>query len=74
MTLTSPTARTQERVLVAGATGGVGQLTVAKLLEKGFPVRVLTRNAEKARTMFDNRVEIAIVETFKVRVFFYCYG
>ncbi|MEQ8463845.1 SDR family oxidoreductase [Coleofasciculus sp. E1-EBD-02] len=58
--MTSPTARTQERVLVAGATGGVGQLTVAKLLEKGFPVRVLTRNAEKARTMFDNRVEIAI--------------
>jgi len=58
--MTSPTARNQERVLVAGATGGVGQLTVAKLLEKGFPVRVLTRNAEKARTMFDNRVEIAI--------------
>lgn len=24
--MTSPTARTQERVLVAGATGGVGQL------------------------------------------------
>ncbi|MEQ8960984.1 MAG: SDR family oxidoreductase [Coleofasciculus sp. C2-GNP5-27] len=58
--MTSSAARTQERVLVAGATGGVGQLTVAKLLEKGFPVRVLTRNAEKARTMFDNRVEIAI--------------
>lgn len=58
--MTSSSARTQERVLVAGATGGVGQLTVAKLLEKGFPVRVLTRNAEKARTMFDNRVEIAI--------------
>ncbi|MEQ8975027.1 MAG: SDR family oxidoreductase [Coleofasciculus sp. C1-SOL-03] len=58
--MTSPAARTQERVLVAGATGGVGQLTVAKLLEKGYPVRVLTRNAEKARTMFDNRVEIAI--------------
>jgi len=58
--MTSPAAKTQERVLVAGATGGVGQLTVAKLLEKGFPVRVLTRSAEKARTMFDNRVEIAI--------------
>ncbi|MEQ8756437.1 MAG: SDR family oxidoreductase [Coleofasciculus sp. G1-WW12-02] len=58
--MTSSAARTQERVLVAGATGGVGQLTVAKLLEKGFPVRVLTRSAEKARTMFNNRVEIAI--------------
>lgn len=53
-------ARTKERVLVAGATGGVGQLTVAKLLEKGFPVRVLTRNTQKAEKMFNNRVEIAV--------------
>ena len=58
--MTSQEARTQQRVLVAGATGGVGQLTVAKLLEKGFPVRVLTRSAEKAEKMFDNRVEIAV--------------
>jgi uncharacterized protein YbjT (DUF2867 family) len=49
-----------DRVLVTGATGGVGQLTVAKLLEKGFPVRVLTRNAEKAEKMFDGKVEVAI--------------
>ncbi len=48
-------------ILVAGATGGVGQITVAKLLEKkDFQVRVLTRNREKAVKMFDNRVEIAI--------------
>ncbi|HEY9610660.1 SDR family oxidoreductase [Allocoleopsis sp.] len=58
--MTSQEARTQQRVLVAGATGGVGQLTVAKLLEKGFPVRVLTRSAAKAENMFDNRVEIAV--------------
>lgn len=58
--MTSQAARTQQRVLVTGATGGVGQLTVAKLLEKGFPVRVLTRSAQKAETMFDNRVEIAV--------------
>jgi len=51
---------TNERVLVTGATGGVGQLTVARLLEKGYPVRVLTRSAEKAQEMFDNQVEIAI--------------
>ncbi|EGJ34939.1 MULTISPECIES: NAD(P)H-binding protein [Moorena] len=49
-----------EKVLVAGATGGVGQLTVAKLLEKGFQVSVLTRSAEKAQEMFDNRVEIIV--------------
>ncbi|HEY9665422.1 MAG TPA: SDR family oxidoreductase [Coleofasciculaceae cyanobacterium] len=58
--MTSQGVRANERVLVAGATGGVGQLTTAKLLEKGFPVRVLTRSAEKAQKMFDNRVEIAI--------------
>jgi uncharacterized protein YbjT (DUF2867 family) len=48
------------QVLVAGATGGVGQLTVAMLLEKGFSVRVLVRNAEKAAKMFNNQVEIAV--------------
>jgi uncharacterized protein YbjT (DUF2867 family) len=58
--MTSQAARANERVLVAGATGGVGQLTVAKLLEKGFPVRVLTRSAEKVQKMFDNQVEVAI--------------
>lgn len=58
--MTSQEARANERVLVTGATGGVGQLTVAELLEKGFQVRVLTRSAEKVHTMFDNRVEIAI--------------
>ncbi|HAA29986.1 MAG TPA: NAD(P)-dependent oxidoreductase [Cyanobacteria bacterium UBA8553] len=58
--MTSQEARVNERVLVTGATGGVGQLTVAKLLEKGFPVRLLTRSAEKAQQMFDNQVEIAL--------------
>jgi uncharacterized protein YbjT (DUF2867 family) len=47
-------------VLVAGATGGVGQLVVAKLLEKNIPVRVLTRNEAKAKQMFDDKVAIAI--------------
>jgi uncharacterized protein YbjT (DUF2867 family) len=49
-----------ELVLVAGATGGVGQLVVSKLLEKGLPVRILTRDVEKAQKMFNNRVEIAV--------------
>ena len=48
-------------VLVVGATGGVGQLTVARLLEKtSFRVRVLTRNAERAKKMFGDRVEIVV--------------
>lgn len=44
-----------DRVLVAGATGGVGQLVVGKLLARDFSVGVLTRNPEKARKMFDDR-------------------
>ncbi|MEL6929395.1 MAG: SDR family oxidoreductase [Cyanobacteria bacterium J06600_6] len=47
-----------DKVLVAGATGGVGQLVVAKLLAKNLSVRALTRNRSKAASMFDNRVEI----------------
>ncbi|MGQ4646846.1 NAD(P)H-binding protein [Lyngbya aestuarii] len=58
--MTSQTARKPELVLVAGATGGVGQLTVATLLEKGYRVRVLTRSAAKVQKMFNNQVEIAI--------------
>jgi uncharacterized protein YbjT (DUF2867 family) len=49
-----------DRVLVVGATGGVGQLAVAKLLDQGWQVRVLTRSAEKAKKMFGDRVEVAI--------------
>lgn len=49
-----------DRVLVAGATGGVGQLVVAKLLERGITVRVLTRSAEKAHQMFERQVDVAV--------------
>jgi uncharacterized protein YbjT (DUF2867 family) len=48
---------------VTGATGGVGQLTVAKLLEQGYTVRVLTRSAQKAQQMFSDQVEMAIGDT-----------
>lgn len=51
-----------DRILVAGATGGVGQLVVANLIAKQIPVRVLTRSAEKVRSFFDNQVEISIAD------------
>eukprot|EP00271_Cylindrocystis_brebissonii_P014710 TRINITY_DN36182_c0_g1_i1.p1 TRINITY_DN36182_c0_g1~~TRINITY_DN36182_c0_g1_i1.p1 ORF type:complete len:362 (-),score=76.80 TRINITY_DN36182_c0_g1_i1:378-1463(-) len=39
-------------VLVVGASGGVGQLVVAALLERGVPVKALIRNREKAQELF----------------------
>jgi uncharacterized protein YbjT (DUF2867 family) len=50
----------EDLVLIAGATGGVGQLVTANLLEKGMKVRILTRNAAKAAKMFNEKVEIAV--------------
>lgn len=50
-------------ILVVGATGGVGQLVVSKLLAKNLPVRILTRNRDKANQMFNSenhQVDIAI--------------
>lgn len=48
-------------VLVAGATGGVGQLVVAELVAAEYKhIRVLTRSAAKAKQMFGDRVEIAV--------------
>jgi len=47
-------------ILVAGATGGVGQLVVAKLLAQNYAVRVLTRDSNKASQMFGDRVEIKV--------------
>ncbi|MEM8830458.1 MAG: SDR family oxidoreductase [Cyanobacteria bacterium P01_G01_bin.19] len=48
----------RDKILVAGATGGVGQLVVAKLLAKDLSVRGLTRNKAKAESMFEGRIEI----------------
>ncbi len=47
-------------ILVAGATGGVGQLVIAKLLSKNISVCALTRSRNKARQMFGDRVEIVV--------------
>ena len=47
-----------DKILVAGATGGVGQLVVAKLLAKNLKVRAMTRTRSKAESMFDDKVEV----------------
>lgn len=45
-------------ILVLGGTGHYGQHIVQSLLEKGEPVRVLSRDATKARKILDNEPEI----------------
>ena len=45
-------------ILVAGATGGVGKRVVRKLLEQGYQVRSLVRDANKATEMLGDRVEL----------------
>jgi uncharacterized protein YbjT (DUF2867 family) len=52
-----------DRVLVTGATGGVGQLVVARLIEKRMPVRVITRGVERAQKMFEGKVEAIAADT-----------
>ena len=45
-------------ILVLGGTGHYGRHIVGSLLEKGEPVRVLTRNAANAREVLGDRAEI----------------
>ena len=47
-------------VLVAGATGGVGQEVVEQALAKGYNVRALVRDEAKARMLFGDRVQYAV--------------
>lgn len=47
-----------ERVLVIGATGGTGQLVAQRLLQEGYQVRVLARDAERAKQVLGTSVEI----------------
>jgi uncharacterized protein YbjT (DUF2867 family) len=46
--------------LVTGATGAIGSLVVERLLLRGGRPRIFVRDAEKARTRYGDRVDIAI--------------
>ncbi|HEX2863329.1 MAG TPA: SDR family NAD(P)-dependent oxidoreductase, partial [Deinococcales bacterium] len=52
------TPRQVRFALVTGATGGIGQRLVSRLLEEGVRVRVLARNAEKAARL--GNVEVLV--------------
>lgn len=45
-------------ILVVGATGGVGKRVVKKLLENGYEVRVLVRDAKRAKQILGDRIEL----------------
>jgi len=49
------------KILVAGATGGVGQLVCAKLLERGYSVKALSRSEEKTRNLLGNAPNLEVV-------------
>src|SRR5688572_28163575 len=52
----------ESRVLVAGATGQLGQVIVRKLAAAGIPVRALARNQEKLAALAGPGVELAPVD------------
>jgi uncharacterized protein YbjT (DUF2867 family) len=48
------------KYLVTGATGNIGSLVTARLLDRGEKPCVLVRNKRKARQLFGDRVEIRV--------------
>ncbi|MEC4818826.1 MAG: CIA30 family protein [Scytonema sp. PMC 1069.18] len=52
-------------ILVAGATGGVGKRVVRRLLERGYKVRSLVRDIDKARSLLGNDTELVVADITK---------
>lgn len=52
-------------VLVCGATGGVGKRVVNRLVERGYKVRSLVRDADKARAILGDEVELVVGDITK---------
>ena len=50
----------EELILVVGATGGTGQQITAQLLEKGYAVRALVRDADRAAELLGPDVELFV--------------
>mgnify|MGYP005745668729 FL=1 len=47
-------------ILVLGATGGVGQILVAKLIAQNYQIIAIVRNMEKAQKLFGDSPNIRI--------------
>jgi uncharacterized protein YbjT (DUF2867 family) len=50
----------EKKILVIGATGNVGVPVAQRLKADGFQVRVMSRNANKARQIFDETFEVVV--------------
>lgn len=50
------------RIAVTGGTGKLGRLVVERLIAAGLTPRVLTRDAGRARTLFGQRVDVAVAD------------
>lgn len=49
-------------VLVAGATGGVGKRVVGQLIDKGYKVRCLVRDIDKARSILHDKADLVVAD------------
>ncbi|PMB24054.1 CIA30 family protein [Fischerella thermalis] len=49
-------------ILVAGATGGVGKRVVRRLAERGYRVRSLVRDIERARSILGDNTELVVAD------------
>ncbi|KYC35549.1 NADH:ubiquinone oxidoreductase [Scytonema hofmannii PCC 7110] len=52
-------------ILVAGATGGLGKRVVGQLLQRGYKVRSLVRDIDKARSLLGNDTELVVADITK---------
>ncbi len=52
-------------ILVAGATGGLGKRVVQRLVNRGYRVRCLVRDLDKARSILGDDVDLAIADITK---------
>ncbi|QSJ18600.1 CIA30 family protein [Nostoc sp. UHCC 0702] len=52
-------------ILVAGATGGLGKRVVRRLLERGYKVRALVRDIDKARTILSDDIDLVVGDITK---------
>ncbi len=56
----------QKTILVIGGTGMLGQPVARRLKDDGFRVRIMTRDQQKARNLFDDSFEIFVGDPMKI--------